>query len=146
MRHSIAPLLLSVLAVASCVRGRQSVSPEADCRRRTSASAVSSDTTVYDSSAVSARVRRISAGPSRYPVRARETGLGGQVVLEAVIDVEGRVEPASIRILSATDSIFVRPSIEFITLSRYCPALRFGLRVRARVALAANYGVARTPD
>ena len=73
-----------------------------------------------------------------YPTRLREAGIQGQVIIEAVVDTLGRVEPGSIRVVSSDHADFEAPATASIRASLFRPARVFGrgVRVLVRVPVA----------
>jgi TonB family protein len=60
-----------------------------------------------------------------YPELMRRHHVDGRVVLRALVNPEGRVEPASITAPRATDGAFVAPAARALELALFIPA-RFG--------------------
>ena len=56
---------------------------------------------VYDDSVVEQAPELLSAPPPRYPELLRQARVDGTVVIEAVVDTLGRVQPASVRVVSS---------------------------------------------
>jgi TonB family protein len=75
----------------------------------------------------------LAAGALRYPAVFAAARVSGSVTLEFVIDVEGRVEPDGIRILSATHQGFVAAAQEAVQTTRFRPAKKAGRPVPVRV-------------
>jgi protein TonB len=57
-----------------------------------------------------------------YPELLRQAGVQGHVVLEAVVDTTGRVRPASISVVSATNPGFVAPARQALLATLFRPA------------------------
>src|SRR5574341_1875246 len=57
-----------------------------------------------------------------YPELLRQAGVQGQVVLEAVVDTTGRVQTASISVVSATHPEFVAPARQALVATLFRPA------------------------
>jgi TonB family protein len=70
-----------------------------------------------------------------YPRDLRDQGRGANVVLEIVVEPDGSVHPCDIQVVSATDSAFIAPAVEFARKVRFDPAKQDGHRVRCRVRL-----------
>lgn len=68
----------------------------------------------------------------RYPPILREAGIEGRVELEFVIDTSGRVEEASLRVVSHSADGFDAAAIESISRSLFVPARVKGQAVRQR--------------
>ncbi len=59
--------------------------------------------------------------PVAYPPRMFARGVEGRVVVQAMVDSTGRVEPSTIEVVSATRSEFERPAIDMLQNSRFTP-------------------------
>lgn len=57
-----------------------------------------------------------------YPRSLAEQGVAGQVMLELIVDVNGRVRPGSVRVISATDPQFSDASVRIAERLRFTPA------------------------
>jgi len=57
-----------------------------------------------------------------YPELLRRAGVEGRVLLEAVVDTTGRVQPASISVVSATNPGFVAPARQALLATLFRPA------------------------
>ena len=62
-----------------------------------------------------------------------------RVVFQAIVDTSGRIEPATIRLVSTTDSSFVPAARLTLMVSYYRPATARGERVRVLVQQALRY-------
>ncbi len=69
-----------------------------------------------------------SAYPA-YPPELREAGIQGEVIVQFIVNTAGCVEPASIRILAATNPGFVPNVQAALRRGRYVPARHRGKRV-----------------
>lgn len=74
-----------------------------------------------------------------YPTRLREAGIQGQVIIEAVVDTLGRVEPGSIRVVSSDHADFEAPATASIRASLFRPARVFGRGVRVLVRVPVTF-------
>jgi protein TonB len=77
----------------------------------------------------------------RYPPALRAAGLEGRVSLRFVIDGEGRVEPGSVRITSATRAGFEESAREAILKTIFSPARVRGRPVRQWAEQAVAYRI-----
>ena len=91
---------------------------------------------------VQERPELISHPDVQYPEALLRRGVTGRVLLAAVIDTAGRVEPASVAVLEATDSAFISPVREMLLAARYRPGRAYGRAVRMRVRVPADFDVA----
>jgi protein TonB len=85
----------------------------------------------------------LSTPAVRYPALLRDAGIEGSVVLEFVVDTTGRVEPATIRIISSTQTLFEAPAREAIMQSRYRAGRWRGSPVRALALERVAFTIAR---
>jgi TonB-like protein len=79
-------------------------------------------------------------GPSAgYPDLLRQAGVQGRVVLEAVIDTLGHVEPGSVLVVESAHPAFVAPAQHSLLGSLFRPARVQGRAARVRVRLAFDF-------
>jgi protein TonB len=69
--------------------------------------------------------------PPRYPERLRLAGIEGSVVVKFVVDTVGRVDPASVEIITSTHDLFTSAVREALTRLRFYPATVDNRKVRA---------------
>jgi len=80
-----------------------------------------------------------------YPELLRQAGIEGRVVVEAVIDTTGHVEPRSVRVVSSTNPQFDAPARELVAGALYRAGRVEGRAVRVRVTVPVTFEVARRP-
>ena len=80
--------------------------------------------------AVDRAARVLTALTPRYPDRLRALGIGGQVVVQFVIDTLGRVEPEGIRVVESSHDDFTGAVRAVLPRLRFVPAEAAGRRVR----------------
>lgn len=90
----------------------------------------------------------VLSGPlPTYPELLRRAGVEGLVVLEAVVDSTGRVQPGSIAVVSATNPGFVEPARRALRATLFRPARVAGravaMLVRVPFAFAIRDGTGR---
>src|SRR5882762_3289942 len=126
-----------VLLALSCAT--RSVRDPSAIAHQVCAGSPSSDTTVFDTTQVSQKPE-IIAGPSlSYPDDLRRRGISGRVVVAAVIDVHGRAEPGTIRIIRS-DNLGFDASVRTYTRSAtYLPGCREGHAVRVRITFPVDF-------
>ncbi len=78
-------------------------------------------------------------GVLTYPERLRPAAIEGRVVLEAVIDTLGHVEPGSVVVVESAHPAFVAPAQRALVASLFRPARVAGRAVRVRVRLAFDF-------
>jgi TonB family protein len=64
-----------------------------------------------------------------------ESGVEGRVVLEAMIDTAGRVEPSTVNVVSSTRPAFERPAMEMLRNSRFLPGRTDSRSIRTQVRI-----------
>lgn len=80
------------------------------------------------------------AGPiPAYPDLLRQAGVQGRVVLEAVVDTAGHVEPRSVVVVASAHPGFAAPAQQALLRSLFRPARMRGAAVRVRVRLAIDF-------
>lgn len=140
----MAPLIL--LVACSAPAHPMATRPEpAACLDPTMLPLAHPDTTVYDTVAVTERPRLLYHPPVVYPEEMKRAGVDGRAIVEAVVDPEGRSEPASIRVVSASRYEFGVAAVAVVTNSIWCPGSKYGHRVRVRVRVPFAYSVTRAP-
>ncbi len=84
--------------------------------------------------------------PARYPELLRQAGIEGRVVVEAVIDTSGRVEPGSVRVAWSSNPLFDGPARAVVAASRFRPGRANGRAVRVKVTIPVAFqGASRSP-
>jgi TonB family protein len=79
-----------------------------------------------------------------YPVQMRAARIEGRVVLQAVVDTIGQIEPSSIVVLQSTHQLFASAARRALLTCRYRPG-RFGNRlVRVRIEAPYTFRIAGT--
>ncbi len=127
------PASLLALLLAACALTPPPGSSPLACPTISASQTMHVDTTVYDSTAVDTRPRRLAGPPPEYPAALRQNGVDGRVVVEFTIGADGRVEIGSVHVLEFSDPAFVSGTIEAIRASIFCPAIRHGTAVRYHV-------------
>ena len=84
--------------------------------------------------------------PLAYPPAMFETGVEGRVVLEAIVDSTGRVEPSTIEVVSTTRSEFEQPAIDMLRNSRFTPSRTGARAVRIQVRLPVVFDLKRASN
>lgn len=82
----------------------------------------------------------ILAGPAPdYPELLRQAGLTGRVLLEAVVDTSGRVEPGSLTVIASSHPGFVASAQRSLAATLFRPARVYGRAVRVRVRVPVDF-------
>lgn len=101
--------------------------------RSSSDSSVSGASSVWTSTMVDEPATVTHRVLPRYPRALEDAGVSGRVVLEFVVDTTGRVEAATVVIMSSTHSGFEAPSREAVLAMRFRPGQASGSAVRQMV-------------
>ena len=96
---------------------------------------------VYAEALVEERPALLSAPAPVYPALLKQAGIQGRVILPAVIDTTGRVEPASVRILKSPHPGFDQPTKDWVLKALFRPARLQGRGVRVFVHLLVDYSI-----
>lgn len=92
---------------------------------------------------VDERPENISCPPLNYPELLRQAGIEGTVLIQAVIDTTGHVEPGSIQILSSDHAQFERPARSLLQRCIYRPGRIRGRPVRVLVQQPITFTITR---
>ena len=95
-----------------------------------SSGVVTSGNEVYAEALVEERPSLLSAPPPVYPPLLKQAGIQGRVILRAVVDTTGRVEPASVRIMKSPNPAFDQPTKDWVLKALFRPARLHGRGVR----------------
>jgi protein TonB len=71
----------------------------------------------------------------------RQAGIQGRVVLRAIVDTTGRVEPTSVRIVKSPSSAFEQPTRDWVLKALFRPARVHGRAVRVFINLPVDYSL-----
>ena len=74
-----------------------------------------------------------------YPATLRDAGVAGRAVLQFIVNTDGRVDPASIRVVSATHEQFGDASRRAVERFRFRPARINGTPVRVLISLPIDW-------
>jgi TonB family protein len=96
-------------------------------------------TDIYAEAMVEDRPLLLSAPPQEYPDLLRRLGIQGRVVLQAVVDTTGHVEPSSIKILKSPNPAFNEPTRVWVLKAVFRPARLHGEAVRVLINLPVDY-------
>jgi TonB family protein len=98
-------------------------------------------TGLYTDAMVEEQPEPLSAAP-KYPDAMRSLGIQGRVLLQAIIDTTGRVEPSSIRIVQSPNPGFDQTVRDWALTARFRPARLRGHPVRVVVSLPFDFSTA----
>ena len=96
---------------------------------------------VYAEALVEERPALLSAPAPVYPALLRHARIQGRVILPAVIDTTGRVEPASVRIMRSPHPAFDQPTKDWVLKALFRPARLRGRGVRVFINLLVDYSI-----
>jgi len=96
---------------------------------------------VYAEGLVEERPALLSAPPPIYPALLKQAGIQGRVILPDVIDTTGRVEPASVRIMTSPHPAFDQPTKDWVLKALFRPARLHGRGVRVLINLRVDYSI-----
>ena len=96
---------------------------------------------VYAEGLVEERPALLSAPAPVYPAVLKQAGIQGRVILPAVIDTTGRVEPASVRIMKSSHPAFDQPTTDWLLKALFRPARLHGRGVRVSIHLVVDYAI-----
>jgi periplasmic protein TonB len=85
----------------------------------------------------------LSAPPPLYPPLLKQAGIQGRVILRAIVDTTGRVEPASVRILQSPNPAFDLPTKQWVVKALFRPARLRGQVVRVFINLPVDYALTK---
>jgi len=96
---------------------------------------------VYAEALVEERPALLSSPTPVYPAHLKQAGIQGRVILPAVIDTTGRVEPASVRIMTSSHPAFDQPTKDWVLKALFRPARLHGRGVRVSINLVVDYAI-----
>ena len=96
-----------------------------------------------DAAVVEERPFLLSGPPPVYPALLKRVGIQGRVVIRAVIDTTGRIDPTSVRIIKSPNPGFDEPTKQWVLKALFRPARLHGQAVRVIVNLPFDYSIER---
>lgn len=96
---------------------------------------------VFEESAVDELPRLLAAPRPEYPTLLRDAGITGRVLLQAVIDTTGRVDPASVKVVQSPNPGFDNSSRRWILQALFRPARIRGRAVRVLVNMPLDFSI-----
>ncbi len=94
---------------------------------------------VYMESLVEEKPVVLSGRLPQYPPLLQQAGIQGTVMVQAIVDTTGRVEPSSVRVVQSPNPGFDEPSKSYILRALFRPARVHGRPVRVLVALPVQW-------
>jgi len=86
----------------------------------------------------------LSHPPPAYPPLLQQAGIEGRVMVQAIIDTTGRVEPNSVRVVESANPGFDQPAKNVVLRSLFRPGRVYGRAVRVLVAIPIDFKIQRT--
>jgi protein TonB len=80
--------------------------------------------------------------PPPYPRTMLRAGLGGRVVMQFIINADGKVREGSLRLLTSPHQDFTAAVQQMLARTKYVPAVKGGVPVAARVAQGVSFVLA----
>ena len=96
---------------------------------------------VYAEALVEERPALLSAPPVPYPDLLKQARIQGRVLLRAIVDTTGRIEPNSIEIATSPNPGFDVPAREWILKALFRPARLHGKAVRVHITQPLDYSI-----
>ena len=96
---------------------------------------------VFSADVVQEKPEVLSGPPSQYPELLRQAGIQGVVMVQAIVDTSGRVEPNSIKIVSSPNPGFDTPAKNQVLKTLFRPARVYGHAVRVLIQLPINFSL-----
>jgi TonB family protein len=103
--------------------------------------ATPTDNQVYSAAGVE-EVPALLSPPPAYPELSRRAGIQGRVLLQAIVDTTGRLEPGSVKILKSPSAGFEVATRRWALAARFRPARLQGRAVRVLVNLPFDFSMA----
>ena len=91
---------------------------------------------------VDERPEVLAGPPLTYPELLRQAGIQGRVLVRAVVDTLGRVEPGSIVIVVSSNPDFQRAALDYMRRALFRPARVLGRPVRVLVEVPIEFRIA----
>jgi TonB family protein len=101
---------------------------------------------VYAEDGVTERPQLLRSPVPRYPDSLRTAGIGGRVLVEAIVDSTGHVDSASVRILSSSHPGFEAPAREAVLGATYAAGRLNGRAVPVLVRIAIPFVITPGPN
>jgi TonB family protein len=104
---------------------------------------VPSSDQVYMESVVDERPEVLSGPQLQYPDLLREASIQGRVLVQAIIDTTGRVEPQSVKVIQSPNPGFDQPAKNYVLRALFRPARLHGRAVRVLINLPIDFKIKR---
>ncbi|HKR55775.1 MAG TPA: energy transducer TonB [Gemmatimonadales bacterium] len=94
---------------------------------------------VFSADVVQEKPEVLSGPPPQYPELLRQAGIQGVVMVQAVVDTSGRVEPNSLKIVTSANPGFDANAKQTILKTLFRPARVYGHAVRVLIQIPVNF-------
>ena len=98
---------------------------------------------VFSVDVVQEKPERLAGPPAIYPPLLQQAGIEGLVMVQAIIDTMGRVEPNSIKITQSANPGFNESAKTVVLKSLFRPARVYGKAVRVLIQIPILYSIKR---
>lgn len=86
-------------------------------------------------------MRITASAKPRYPENLRTAGIDGRVLVRFAVDTLGRIDPASVEIVSSTHELFTNAVRQVLGSFRFKPAESGGRRIRALAEMPFEFSI-----
>jgi len=94
---------------------------------------------VFNADVVQEKPEVLSQPPLQYPELLRQAGIQGVVMVQAIVDTSGRVEPNSVKVTQSANPGFDQPAKNVILKALFRPARVYGHAVRVLISIPVNF-------
>ena len=98
---------------------------------------------VFSSDVVQEKPEILSSPLPLYPELLRQAGIQGVVMVEAIVDTSGRVEPNSVKVVQSANPGFDAPAKNSVLKALFRPARVYGHAVRVLIHIPINFTLNR---
>lgn len=98
---------------------------------------------VFSADVVQEKPEVLSQPPLQYPELLRQAGIQGVVMVQAIVDTSGRVEPNSVKVTSSANPGFDQSAKNVILKALFRPARVYGHAVRVLISIPVNFQLTR---
>ena len=92
---------------------------------------------------VQEKPERLSGPQPQYPPLLQQAGIEGRVMVQAIVDTSGRIEPNSVRVVESANPGFDVPAKNAVLKSLFRPGRVYGRAVRVLVAIPIDFKIGR---
>jgi TonB family protein len=92
---------------------------------------------------VQEKPERLSGPQPQYPPLLQQAGIEGRVMVQAIVDTSGRVEPNSVRVVESANPGFDQPAKNAVLKSLFRPGRVYGRAVRVLVQIPIDFRMQR---